>query len=42
MEALLEYLVYFFQRTEPLQDLDRILSSRCKILTGYFLAVARS
>ncbi|CAE6087858.1 unnamed protein product [Arabidopsis arenosa] len=26
MEALLEYLVYFFQRTEPLQDLDRILS----------------
>ncbi|KAL1196963.1 putative splicing factor SF3a60 [Cardamine amara subsp. amara] len=26
MEALLEYLIYFFQRTEPLQDLDRILS----------------
>ncbi|CAN8257056.1 unnamed protein product [Cochlearia groenlandica] len=26
MEALLEYLVYFFQRTQPLQDLDRILS----------------
>ncbi|KAG5019193.1 hypothetical protein AAZX31_06G121700 [Glycine max] len=23
---LLEYLLYFFQRTEPLQDLDRILS----------------
>lgn len=29
MEALLEYLVYFFQRTEPLQDLDRILSKVC-------------
>ncbi|KAG6752707.1 hypothetical protein POTOM_042743 [Populus tomentosa] len=26
MENLLEYLVYFFQRTEPLQDLDRIFS----------------
>ncbi|KAJ6868127.1 splicing factor SF3a60 [Populus alba x Populus x berolinensis] len=26
MENLLEYLFYFFQRTEPLQDLDRILS----------------
>ncbi|KAJ6760296.1 SPLICING FACTOR SF3A-RELATED [Salix purpurea] len=26
MENLLEYLAYFFQRTEPLQDLDRILS----------------
>ncbi|VVB13028.1 unnamed protein product [Arabis nemorensis] len=25
MEALLEYLIYFFKRTEPLQDLDRIL-----------------
>ncbi|GAV66208.1 DUF3449 domain-containing protein/SF3a60_bindingd domain-containing protein/Telomere_Sde2_2 domain-containing protein [Cephalotus follicularis] len=24
MESLLEYLIYFFQRTEPLQDLDRI------------------
>lgn len=26
LENLLEYLVYFFQRTEPLQDLDRIFS----------------
>ncbi|KAF3544399.1 hypothetical protein DY000_02000252 [Brassica cretica] len=26
MEALLEYLVNFLQRTEPLQDLDRMLS----------------
>ncbi|OVA11319.1 zinc finger protein [Macleaya cordata] len=26
LEHLLEYLVYFFQRTEPLQDLDRIFS----------------
>ena len=29
MENLLEYLAYFFQRTEPLQDLDRILSKVC-------------
>ncbi|KAF2315487.1 hypothetical protein GH714_039925 [Hevea brasiliensis] len=26
MENLLEHLIYFFQRTEPLQDLDRIFS----------------
>ncbi|KAL0299670.1 UNVERIFIED_CONTAM: Splicing factor SF3a60 [Sesamum calycinum] len=26
MQKLLEYLVYFFERTEPLQDLDRIFS----------------
>ncbi|KAJ9164296.1 hypothetical protein P3X46_023892 [Hevea brasiliensis] len=26
MENLLEYLIYLFQRTEPLQDLDRIFS----------------
>nr|KJB27425.1 hypothetical protein B456_005G1911002 [Gossypium raimondii]KJB27426.1 hypothetical protein B456_005G1911002 [Gossypium raimondii] len=26
MENLLEYLIYFFQRTEPLQDLDGIFS----------------
>ncbi|XP_022140873.1 splicing factor SF3a60 homolog [Momordica charantia] len=26
MENLLAYLIYFFQRTEPLQDLDRIFS----------------
>ncbi|KFK25019.1 hypothetical protein AALP_AA8G056400 [Arabis alpina] len=26
MEALLEYLIGFYQRTEPLRDLDRILS----------------
>lgn len=26
MKNLLEYLVYFFQRTEPLQDLDRIFA----------------
>lgn len=26
MENLLEYLIYFFQRTEPLQDIDRIFS----------------
>lgn len=26
LENLLEYLLYFFQRTEPLQDLDRIFS----------------
>ncbi|KAG5233734.1 splicing factor [Salix suchowensis] len=32
MENLLEYLVYFFQRTEPLQDLDRIFS---KVITEF-------
>ncbi|XAR71638.1 hypothetical protein NMG60_11018010 [Bertholletia excelsa] len=26
LEKLLEYLIYFFERTEPLQDLDRIFS----------------
>ncbi|KAJ8759492.1 hypothetical protein K2173_007105 [Erythroxylum novogranatense] len=26
LENLLEYLVYFFQRTEPLQDLDRLFT----------------
>ncbi|KAI4317194.1 hypothetical protein L6164_025085 [Bauhinia variegata] len=26
MESLVEYQIYFFQRTEPLQDLDRIFS----------------
>ncbi|KAK2390684.1 splicing factor SF3a60 protein [Trifolium repens] len=26
LENLLEYLIYFFQRTEPLKDLDRIFS----------------
>ncbi|KAF3432834.1 hypothetical protein FNV43_RR23936 [Rhamnella rubrinervis] len=26
VENLLEYLIYFFQRTEPLQDLDRMFS----------------
>ncbi|XP_073287533.1 splicing factor SF3a60 homolog [Primulina huaijiensis] len=26
MEKLLEYLIYFFERTEPLQDLERIFS----------------
>ncbi|KAJ8536874.1 hypothetical protein K7X08_035275 [Anisodus acutangulus] len=26
LQKLLEYLVYFFERTEPLQDLDRIFS----------------
>ncbi|KAL9674372.1 hypothetical protein QQ045_030644 [Rhodiola kirilowii] len=26
LESLLEYLVYFFERTEPLQDLDRVFS----------------
>ncbi|KAL2226966.1 UNVERIFIED_CONTAM: Splicing factor SF3a60 [Sesamum indicum] len=26
MQKLLEYLVYYFERTEPLQDLDRIFS----------------
>uniref|UniRef100_A0A7N0U659 Matrin-type domain-containing protein n=1 Tax=Kalanchoe fedtschenkoi TaxID=63787 RepID=A0A7N0U659_KALFE len=26
LQSLLEYLVYFFERTEPLQDLDRIFS----------------
>ncbi|XP_052199758.1 splicing factor SF3a60 homolog [Diospyros lotus] len=26
LEKLLEYLMYFFERTEPLQDLDRIFS----------------
>ncbi|XP_021909291.1 splicing factor SF3a60 homolog [Carica papaya] len=32
MENLLEYLIYFFQRTEPLQDLDRIFS---KVVTDF-------
>ncbi|KAJ6359382.1 hypothetical protein OIU76_001002 [Salix suchowensis] len=32
MENLLEYLVYFFQWTEPLQDLDRIFS---KVITEF-------
>ncbi|KAK7351002.1 hypothetical protein VNO77_10117 [Canavalia gladiata] len=32
MENLLEYLLYFFQRTEPLQDLDRIFS---KVITEF-------
>ncbi|CAN1751173.1 Splicing factor SF3a60 homolog [Linum perenne] len=32
IENLLEYLVYFFQRTEPLQDLDRIFS---KVITEF-------
>uniref|UniRef100_A0A2P2KRP2 Splicing factor 3A subunit 3-like n=1 Tax=Rhizophora mucronata TaxID=61149 RepID=A0A2P2KRP2_RHIMU len=32
LEHLLEYLVYFFQRTEPLQDLDRIFS---KVVTEF-------
>lgn len=26
IENLLEYLIYFFQRTKPLEDLDRIFS----------------
>ncbi|XP_057462646.1 splicing factor SF3a60 homolog [Actinidia eriantha] len=32
LEKLLEYLVYFFERTEPLQDLDRIFS---KVTTDF-------
>ncbi|XP_030510588.1 splicing factor SF3a60 homolog [Cannabis sativa] len=32
IENLLEYLTYFFQRTEPLQDLDRIFS---KLITEF-------
>ncbi|KHG05921.1 Sf3a3 [Gossypium arboreum] len=32
MENLLEYLIYFFQRTEPLQDLDRIFSKALAVL----------
>ncbi|XP_057951620.1 splicing factor SF3a60 homolog [Malania oleifera] len=32
LEKLLEYLIYFFQRTEPLQDLDRIFS---KVITDF-------
>ncbi|XP_038683403.1 splicing factor SF3a60 homolog isoform X2 [Tripterygium wilfordii] len=32
MVNLLEYLIYFFQRTEPLQDLDRIFS---KVVTEF-------
>ncbi|CAK9151619.1 unnamed protein product [Ilex paraguariensis] len=32
LEKLLEYLIYFFQRTEPLQDLDRIFS---KVITEF-------
>uniref|UniRef100_A0A2N9J6D3 Matrin-type domain-containing protein n=1 Tax=Fagus sylvatica TaxID=28930 RepID=A0A2N9J6D3_FAGSY len=32
MENLLEYLIYSFQRTEPLQDLDRIFS---KVVTEF-------
>lgn len=33
LENLLAYLIYFFQRTEPLQDLDRIFS---KVALRYF------
>lgn len=29
LENLLEYLIYFFERTEPLQDLDRIFTKVC-------------
>lgn len=32
IESILEYLIYFFQRTEPLQDLDRIFS---KVVTEF-------
>ncbi|XP_022890360.1 splicing factor SF3a60 homolog [Olea europaea var. sylvestris] len=32
MQKLLEYLIYFFERTEPLQDLDRIFS---KVITEF-------
>ncbi|XP_051142789.1 splicing factor SF3a60 homolog [Andrographis paniculata] len=32
MQKLLEYLVYFFERTEPLQDLERIFS---KVITEF-------
>ncbi|KAL6988423.1 hypothetical protein U1Q18_014173 [Sarracenia purpurea var. burkii] len=32
LEKLLEYLIYFFARTEPLQDLDRIFS---KVMTEF-------
>lgn len=32
MQKLLEYLIYFFERTEPLQDLDRIFS---KVVTEF-------
>lgn len=32
LENLLEYLIYFFQRTEPLQDIDRIFS---KVITDF-------
>ncbi|CAA2998735.1 splicing factor SF3a60 homolog [Olea europaea subsp. europaea] len=32
LQKLLEYLIYFFERTEPLQDLDRIFS---KVVTEF-------
>ncbi|KAK9292592.1 hypothetical protein L1049_020566 [Liquidambar formosana] len=32
LESLLEYLIYFFQRTDPLQDLDRMFS---KVVTDF-------
>lgn len=32
LQNLLEYLLYFFQRTEPLQDLDRIFSKVINVL----------
>ncbi|KAL3630687.1 hypothetical protein CASFOL_023671 [Castilleja foliolosa] len=32
MQKLLEYLIYFFERTEPLQDLERIFS---KVITEF-------
>lgn len=38
LENLLEYLIYFFQRTEPLQDIDRIFSKVCPhMLSLYYL-----
>ncbi|KAK4384858.1 Splicing factor SF3a60 [Sesamum angolense] len=39
MQKLLEYLGYFFERTEPLQDLDRIFSKDAIIDLDYYSTV---
>jgi hypothetical protein len=39
MENLLEYLIYFFHRTEPLQDLDRIFS---KVFTHFIGSISHA
>lgn len=37
LENLLEYLIYFFERTEPLLDLDRIFTKVCFSLVHFLI-----